>query len=234
MNKKPLIIAAIAALTLTNNASAEILDFNGLAGSFMPNQSGKNFFTTWFNDDRVATVGAYKIHSTGVGIPDGLISNNLLFISMQKAHGGPADWANTAWNGSDYIIFTPKIIITRTDGTAFNLHGFDAQPWIQGYDVLSATITGTHSDSSTITEEITLDTTPNQSMLTGNDFSSYEFTGFDGITSLSIAFTGRKELAIDNINLTQYIAPVPEPENYAMLLIGLGLLAFLTTKKQQQ
>jgi hypothetical protein len=67
----------------------------------------------------------------------------------------------------------------------------------------------------------------------GNNWFSLDFqvmgTGHDTLkfaaTGISDSYGGR----IDNVNL---IAAVPEPENYSMLLAGLGLLGFVSGRRK--
>jgi len=57
------------------------------------------------------------------------------------------------------------------------------------------------------------------------NFTAYGFTGGYGMGTLFSA------LAVHEGNIA--IAPIPEPETYAMLLAGLGLIGFMTLRKNQ-
>jgi len=46
------------------------------------------------------------------------------------------------------------------------------------------------------------------------------------------AFIGDQNLAL-NVNGYYFGAPVPEPETYAMILAGLGLLGFFARRREQ-
>jgi hypothetical protein len=68
---------------------------------------------------------------------------------------------------------------------------------------------------------------------TSYDGSTNYFFGFTGITFDEIRITQRQsEVLIDNVQLA--VAAVPEPETYAMMLAGLGLLGFVARRRKQQ
>ncbi|MDB6001336.1 MAG: outer rane autotransporter barrel domain protein [Rhizobacter sp.] len=56
-------------------------------------------------------------------------------------------------------------------------------------------------------------------------FSSYSFTGLDGGFKASVLYTA------DGVKLQ--VAAIPEPETYALMLAGLGLMAFVARRRKQ-
>ena len=99
-------------------------------------------------------------------------------------------------------------------------------------DQLSIQITGTKLYGGMVSTSQPLALTPGR--FTHYD-SSY-FAGFTGLTSVQfsgIGFNYARYVGVDNIALT--ISPVPEPETYALLLAGLGLLyaATFSTRSRQ-
>ncbi|CAM8664285.1 PEP-CTERM protein-sorting domain [Comamonadaceae bacterium] len=99
-------------------------------------------------------------------------------------------------------------------------------------DQLSIQITGTKLYGGMVSTSQPLALTPGR--FTHYD-SSY-FAGFTGLTSVQfsgIGFNYARYVGVDNIALT--ISPVPEPETYALLLAGLGLLyaATFSTRNRQ-
>jgi hypothetical protein len=56
-------------------------------------------------------------------------------------------------------------------------------------------------------------------------------TGFSNLRSVELGSLGRGYVAVDNIMVA---APVPEPETYAMMLAGLGLLGFAARRRKQK
>lgn len=68
----------------------------------------------------------------------------------------------------------------------------------------------------------------------GNTFS---FTADANTTTLSFqAINGEccYGAALDNVSVTLVTAPIPEPETYAMMLAGLGLLGVMTRRRKQK
>jgi len=116
----------------------------------------------------------------------------------------------------------------------FSVNGVDLAGVIGGggfqqNDQLSIQITGTKADGSTVTAQQRFDLTPGSFTTFGSEY----FAGFTGLTSLQFSGTGTNNaryVGIDNLSLT--IAPVPEPETYAMLLAGLGLIAAVARKRK--
>lgn len=99
-------------------------------------------------------------------------------------------------------------------------------------DQLSIQITGTKLYGGMVSTSQPLALTPGR--FTHYD-SSY-FAGFTGLMSVQfsgIGFNYARYVGVDNIALT--ISPVPEPETYALLLAGLGLLyaATFSTRSRQ-
>ena len=72
----------------------------------------------------------------------------------------------------------------------------------------------------------------------GNGYSqpNYDanFFGFTGISFDQIRLTGNDYVLIDNLQMSNLISPVPEPETYTMMLIGLGLLGFQLRRKSKK
>ena len=84
-------------------------------------------------------------------------------------------------------------------------------------------------DGSTILGSYSPSGNPNNKGFLGFLSDSTAITGFQWNTTLGgIANTG-----IDNLRTGSISGPIPEPETYAMLLAGLGLLATITRRKKQ-
>jgi hypothetical protein len=78
-----------------------------------------------------------------------------------------------------------------------------------------------------------------------NTWSEFTETfNFSGPTHLTLKFSGSGESdsyggSLDNVSLTKItldpnIPPVPEPESYAMLIAGLGLMATIARRRNQR
>lgn len=127
-----------------------------------------------------------------------------------------------------------KLSLAPSSPGTFSLNSVDLAGLIgaggfQRSDQLSIRITGTKLDGSTVSTPDRFDLSPGAFTTFGSEY----FAGFTGLTSLQFSGTGTNNaryVGIDNLSLT--IAPVPEPETYAMLLAGLGLLAAVVSKRK--
>ena len=75
----------------------------------------------------------------------------------------------------------------------------------------------------------------------GPDYSYYEFNGgVAGITSLqfdTLGITkgnGNPGPGLSHFGLYTALAPVPEPESYALMIAGLGVVGFIVRRRKQQ
>jgi len=138
---------------------------------------------------------------------------------------GFATWgsANPFFSGSTALINNNDSGITRltqVGGTAFNLNSIDLTvlyPGLTGDGNVAVTFTGTKLDHSTVTQTFTV-----------NDGAPQTFT-FAGFTNLASVTWSDNAMyhQFDNVN----VAAVPEPETYAMLLAGLGLIGFMARRR---
>jgi len=235
-------LAIIAATSLSGYASASlnhVIDFNGFAGTNIPGSTSYlEGFQTFFENNSIATIDGFSINPNGFHdfSPGRADLNNLMVIdneSYRSSAGG--DGNDIAWNGTDYATFLPEIFIERSDHEAFTLNSLDLVPWIFGFGVTEATVTGNFLSGGTITQVLSLDTTPNQLKLTGNDFTKYVLTGFINLTSFGIVANGSHHLAVDNIDVsfdTLPVSAVPELETYAMLMAGLTFFGFSSAARR--
>jgi len=63
--------------------------------------------------------------------------------------------------------------------------------------------------------------------------SLYFSTGLDSSLGYSLVVKGQSYAAASNYNTQIQISPVPEPETYAMLLAGLGVMGFVARRRQK-
>ena len=200
-------------------ARAEIITFDGLAGTPMAGASFLGATYTGYAPGVPATVGGYQFSSTGpeyfLGAPYSI-----------ACCGG--DLGPLAYNGTDYLIGLPDITVSQVGGGAFALKGFDLAEWDNTF---TASINLTTLGPSGITSQtLPLSAFGNAFITTGNDFSHFSLTGYDNV--LSFTLTGSVSwafFAIDNLEVT---SAVPEPESYAMLLAGLGFLGLIARRRK--
>ena len=133
-----------------------------------------------------------------------------------------------ASNGTNMLVFSNNgvLTVTRTDSNLFALSSLDVGGWLGLPQNTTAqlSITG-HTQSGDRTIFSALSSTSFAQVTT-----SALFTNLTSLTLKTTGYTGGAYFAaIDNLAL----APVPDPETYAMMLAGLGLLGFLGRRRKQ-
>ncbi len=126
--------------------------------------------------------------------------------------------------GNHYLAYEAGVgteTFSRQDGGLFNLMALDIGGWENfGSTAATLSITGLRSDFTTLS--FSANVLP-------NTFSTIQFNGFTHLRSVTLgALPGRGYLAVDNLRVT----PVPEPETYALMLAGLGLLAAASRRRK--
>ncbi|TCJ11702.1 PEP-CTERM sorting domain-containing protein [Parasulfuritortus cantonensis] len=107
-------------------------------------------------------------------------------------------------------------VLTQIGGGAFDLTSIDLAELILGGSSYSVTFTGTTTGGAAVTQQFTLDG------LAGSETFSFD-SSFSNLTS--VVWTNSPDYTqFDNITVA---AAVPEPQTYAMMLAGLGLLGTL-------
>lgn len=225
MKNNKLLIAAFTLFGMMsfNNAFAKIITFNDLAGTNMPGATvvSPGLYTEFY-DGVTATINGYDFTVTPGGYSQYI---------MSSAWGG-GDNTEIAWNGTDYQIIsglTDGLNINQANGGAFSLNSLDMANWDDTIPGIYISVTGNFMNGGSINEKIPVSNLLNSVMQDGNDFTHYTFTGFNNLSSLNISYYGNYKLAIDNIN----VSAVPEPEFYAMLLAGLGLLGSMARRRKE-
>ena len=128
-------------------------------------------------------------------------------------------------NGTNSLVFlnATTLTITRSDAGLFDLGSLDVG-FTNGYLDPSEQlkITG-HTGSGDVSVTAALSKT---------SFSTVLTSGFSNLTSVTLSVLGNTSspgyVAIDNLSVT----PVPEPETYAMLLAGLGLIPLAARRRR--
>jgi hypothetical protein len=114
-----------------------------------------------------------------------------------------------------------KITLTAAGGASFDLQSIDINQFTTPGRRDSITFTGVTSGGGTVTQTFSLSA----------GFPTYTFdSDFASVKSVSWkeSLLINKDVQVDNIQ----VSAVPEPETYAMLLAGLGLLGCIRRRKQ--
>ncbi len=159
-------------------------------------------------------------------------SGGFRFVSEEVDHlhiGSEQFWA---YNGSTVLGAHYDVIFARIDSSLFSLSSLDLAGFPTSREGTIQVI-GTFADSSTISTTFTLD-----GVVDGSDgridFETFSL-GADWINLASARIVNTDPNSntgifhVDNIN----IIPVPEPETYVMLLVGLGLLGFMVRGRKE-
>jgi hypothetical protein len=124
--------------------------------------------------------------------------------------------------GSFAMAATPlgTTTLTNASSSAFSISSIDLLRRLSLVN-WSVTFTGIKTDTSVVSQTFTF---------TNNNWNTFNFnSGFTNLASLSWNEGLTRVYAFDNLNVT---AAVPEPETYAMLLAGLGLVGLARRRKQ--
>ena len=119
------------------------------------------------------------------------------------------------------------VTMTESTGALFTLNGLDvAELWLPGEslnDFLDVKLTGNQFGGGVLTHTVRLDGIRDGVGGVG-DFQSVALVGWTNLESVTItgqnSFGGFGDYSIDNLTVNV----VPEPETYALMLLGLGVL----------
>ncbi|GJJ01084.1 hypothetical protein RugamoR64_16220 [Duganella rhizosphaerae] len=149
-------------------------------------------------------------------------------LDYQIVKGGVQPYSN----GTNVLEFAPYDIVAhastnavtfrRQDAALFNLNSLEFSPGDYAGSDARMGIKGVFADGSTITS--VLETHH------GSGLTPVDFLGWNGLASVVLTgnLASQSYVQVDNINVTA----VPEPETYAMLLGGLALVGFVSSKRK--
>lgn len=105
-----------------------------------------------------------------------------------------------------------------SDGTAFSfLSVYVTRAWSAGSVTFTGYLGGVQTQQSVIS-----------ATTSGPVFATFNWGNVDKVT-----FASDSQAVIDNLTVGAMAAPVPEPETYAMLLAGLGLMGAVARRRKQ-
>lgn len=189
--------------------------------------AASSFATTLTFDSFDASNSLVNLASTNYG---GFSWNNFL-VSDNTGDTGPGyttgavSGINTAFNGNG----DPA---TFSSATAFTLNeAVFAGAWNDG---LNLRIVATTADNQTFSKDLVLNTqTATDVVFNWSNLTSVRFASSGGTRSplAPVGKTGGTQFTMDNLTVNA-TAPVPEPETYALLLAGMGLVGAAARRRK--
>lgn len=129
------------------------------------------------------------------------------------------------YNGTQYLIWgwgpSGILSINRTDNAAFNLTSLDLGNSYYTHSSGTVTLTADYATGGSYTTQLALNDSFQRFNLGLKDLSQVRISGLDD--GEGVGYT-----AIDNFN----VAAVPEPETYALLLAGLGVVVTAARRRK--
>lgn len=208
------IVVCLAGTVYTH---ADVVDFNGLAGTNVPGNSSFTATETNFAGINVAEV-------------DGFYFGGQDYDSILGTAYSSDDSGGNFYNGSDYFRslypHDKPLVIEKTDSSLFNFNSIELGQVGFGYDMIIS-VTGYDALDFVIkTELVQLDNISVINDIDGNDGEYFAFTGFNNLSRLEIAATTPHDwLIIDNFEHS-----VPEPMTLSLLALG-GIAAIRRRRK---
>ncbi len=168
------------------------------------------------------------IISTPIHSGDFIFSSNFGHAVQTRTDRGSS-------NGTHYLAFAADSVaigetfslFDQSTGGYFELTHIDIGGWLNfDGDTPKLTITGIRPGLASVTAQLSLT----------NSFTTFTIANglndFVGVTSITLSgVSGFSYVALDNINYVPAIAPIPEPETYALMLGGLALVGWAARRR---
>ena len=205
--------ALALAIGLSSAAQATVIDLNELR-----NTRNNTFYVY---GPYTEPTGEFKLNSSNCAASR---NGPTCFTTTPTAGLGSLDREGAALNNH---VGGAMVSLSRVDGAAFLLDSIDFAPRYNnfsgyGSSTLDILFSFTFGDGSTSSETMTIANTPGQRLTaTTIDFSSYG-------SLLSMGWTAKAGssgfVQFDNIRIDDSVAAVPEPQTWALMMLGFGML----------
>lgn len=235
---KTSLIAATVALMLAGNAVAAVTN-GGFAGNSLIGwstlgdvitASGGAFLTTAsldFQDDSPEDAGTFN--ASGTSAYDIALGG---FEAFAGLNAGDLDTPDFAYEGS---LLKQTISVNAGDTLSFNWNMFSNEGGEllpksdYAFVAINGILTKLAPAASAIIPSVPYDFTTGASVYSQTFASAASFTLAFGVVDIT-DYGVTSALWLDNVKLVA--APVPEPETYAMLLVGLGLMGAVARRRK--
>ena len=216
-----LLAASAQASVLTFDLNPDVPDFGDIPGNYGDNVNAAS--------DAVGSYlmgNGYTPNVTTEYRTWQISTNTVAYNNLDFWHTNYGDLSKVAYSVTSADHFA-EITLVPEPGWAIRLNSFD----LAGYSVTD------HPNSQVrildgTSNTVLIDYSPLTILGSGGTHSSFT-PGLTYNGPLSIRFGYNDwNVGIDNINFDQ-VAAVPEPETYAMLLAGLGLIGFMARRRKQ-
>ena len=144
-------------------------------------------------------------------------------------------------NGTNIVIapYGPSSLTMSKGGATFGLSRFDGSgsfnfnEWGSGgaqYFSQNIDVVGTLANGGSVSQSFQIDHSAASGPLS---FSTFAFnSSFNNLTAVTFSASGSAQPIYNGFTVDNVVA-VPEPETYAMMLAGLGLMGFFAKRKKQ-
>jgi PEP-CTERM motif len=206
-------VAAFLAVGMTSGHAANVAEFSFTSQSLSPSLSAANVSVGAVNfTGSMATIGNFVGDANVLGFVGTFSATDYFQFSVTPDAGYQLDLSSLSFRAAATLFGTGAQVRSSVDGFTANLASI---PFLAGYSGTTNLTTYSADLSGAAFQDLTASTT----------FRIYSTDAADDAAVYdSLALAG---------SVAPITAPVPEPETYAMLLAGLGVLGWVGRRKQR-
>ena len=168
---------------------------------------------------------------TALDFSTGAIPAGTDYMFTYAGLAAPSNYRGILWSGG-ISTYNGAVTVSRRDGQAFTLDGFDILTPGNTLDYFDSNLVGVFSDGSETIAPIRY-AGPYYGSISQAGSSGMAYGNIRALTNISVLKFEQSGYIITGIRLfsTPGVPPVPEPETYMMLLAGLSLLWIFRRKR---